>query len=39
MDGESGTKGDKDRKIGNDGGDDTKGDEDRKEDKEERRVR
>ena len=34
MDGESRTKGDKDRKIGKDDGDGTKGDEDRKEDEE-----
>jgi hypothetical protein len=39
MDGESGTKGDKDRKRGKDDGDGTNGDEDRKKDKEERRVR
>jgi hypothetical protein len=39
MDGESRTKGDKDRKIGKDDGDGTKGDEDRKENKDEIRVR
>ncbi len=39
MDGESGTKGDKDKKRGNDDGDGTKGYEDRKEEKDNRRVR
>jgi len=39
MDGESGTKGDKDRKRGKDDLDGTKGAEDRKKDKQERRVR
>jgi hypothetical protein len=39
MDGESGTKGDKDRKGGKDGVGDTKDDQQRNRDKDERRVR